>query len=67
MTEDGLVETDLSNPPPRRIDRSRMGKGRLLDIEPWLVVTKKDLEETRRLAREEKEWPPLRRGGDAAE
>jgi hypothetical protein len=52
-----LVRIDMSNPPPGRIDRARMGKPRSpTDTEPRPVITKEDVEATLRLAREEN-WP----------
>lgn len=66
FTDEGLVRIDTSNPPPGRIDRSRMGRRNPNDTEPRLEISKEDLEATVRLAREEG-WPRIRRRRDATE
>jgi hypothetical protein len=54
-----LVRIDMSNPPPGRIDPSRMGQPRsATNTERYPVITDEDREATRRLAREEN-WPPV--------
>jgi hypothetical protein len=54
-----LVRIDMSNPPPCRIDRSRMGKGNANATDPYPVITGEDREATRRLAKKEN-WPRLK-------
>ena len=54
-----LVRIDMSNPPPGRIDRSRMGKGNANATDPYPAITEEDREATRRLAKEEN-WPRLK-------
>lgn len=54
-----LVRIDMSNPPPGRIDPSRVGKGNANTSDPYPVITEEDREATRRLAKEEN-WPRLK-------
>jgi hypothetical protein len=59
MGDEHLVWIDMKNPPPGRIDRSRMGKHNPNDTEPRPVITAEDIEATRRLAASEN-WPRIR-------
>ena len=54
-----LVRIDMSNPPPGRIDPSRMGKGNANATDPYKLITEEDREATRRLAKEEN-WPRMK-------
>ena len=48
-----LVRIDMSNPPPGRIDCSRMGKGNANATDLYPLITEEDREATRRVAKEE--------------
>jgi hypothetical protein len=57
--DEHLVWIDMSNPPPGRIDRSRMGKGNVNATDPYPLITEEDREATRRLAKQEN-WPRMK-------